>query len=471
MTRHLQFVLVVFLAGCAARQPVVAVPPPPAVDDIAAAIAHGCYRCLEQAYDVARARGVRPLAFEAAALLVLRSKELGTPYEPWLERARALAAPDGSGAVVLAIIEAAPVDPLTNREASLNVPGRFQARASMAAWRQELQSAQGSVPLRAYLDVSLICTYRGAPERETDLTGTQWPQTPIVQYRVGICASSYGKGLATLRAGEPDYVDADFFMGRHALEDAANADQDEALRRLQSAAGAFPDSPLIATTLGHLYQAREEWPQALEAFDAALARSPGHVDASMGRTISLSQLGRREDAIATATRLVEAGRWFVGEALYWRAWNELQLAQLGAARADADRARTLIANASMFVLSGMIDWRLRRLETAEEEFQRALTMDFGQCEAAHYMGIVRAERSKLPEAAAALVQARQCYDLSIKLRRTAIEKILAGPGTESAKERAAAIQERTIKDIEGSRQEVVQGLLAIERATAGASSK
>jgi hypothetical protein len=59
------------------------------------------------------------------------------------------------------------------------------------------------------------------------------------------------------------------------------------------------------------------------------------------------------------------------------------------ARADADRARSLIANASMFVLSGMIDWRLRRLETAEEEFQRALTMDFGQCEAAHYMGIVR----------------------------------------------------------------------------------
>ena len=93
-----------------------------------------------------------------------------------------------------------------------------------------------------------------------------------------------------------------------------------------------------------------------------------------------------------------------------------------AARADADRARTLIANASMFVLSGMIDWRLRRLETAEDEFQRALTMDFGQCEAAHYMGIVRAGRSRLPEATAALVQARQCYDLSITLRRTAIEK-------------------------------------------------
>src|SRR5687767_11565976 len=179
MTRRLQFVLVVFLGGCAARPPVAVAPPPPAVDDIAAAIAKGCYRCLEQAYDVAQARGVRTLAFEAAALLVLRSKELGTPYEPWLERARALAAPDGSGAVVLTIIEAAPVDPLTDREASLNVPGRFKARASVPAWRQELQTAQGSVPLRAYLDVSLICAYRGAPERETDLVEAQWPQTPL----------------------------------------------------------------------------------------------------------------------------------------------------------------------------------------------------------------------------------------------------------------------------------------------------
>ena len=337
--------------------------------------------------------------------------------------------------------------------------------------RQELQTAQASAPLRAYLDASLICAYQGAPARDTSLAAAQWPRAPLVQYRVGICASAYGKGLAAMRAGDPDYVDADLFLGRYALEDAVNADQDEALRRLQSAAGAFPDSPAIATTLGQLYQAREEWPQALEAFDAALTTSPGHVDASMGRTISLSQLGRRDDAIATATRLIEAGRWFVGEALYWRAWNELQLGQLMAARADADRARTLIANASMFVLSGMIDWRLRRLETAEDEFQSALTMDFGQCEAAHYMGIVRAERARLPEAAAALVQARQCYDLSLTLRRQAIEKILGGPGTESAKERAAARQARAIKDIEGRRQEVEQGLLAIERATAGASSK
>jgi hypothetical protein len=129
----------------------------------------------------------------------------------------------------------------------------------------------------------------------------------------------------------------------------------------------------------------------------------------------------------------------------------------------------MVANAPMFVLSGMIDWRLRRLESAEEEFQKALTMDFGQCEAAHYMGIVRAERARLPEATAALMQARQCYDLSLTLRREAIDKILGGSASEAAKARETARQERAIKDIEGRRQEVLQGLQAVERA--GASSQ
>jgi tetratricopeptide (TPR) repeat protein len=283
---------------------------------------------------------------------------------------------------------------------------------------------------------------------------------------VGTCSSNYGKNLAAVRAADADFADADLPLGRYALENGANADHDEALRRFESARRAFPNSPSIATSLGLLHQAREEWPEALAAFDAVLAQYPGHVDASMGRTVALSNLGRREDAIEAATRMIDAGQWFVGEALYWRAWNQLHLNQLAPARADADRARTMVANAPMFVLSGLIDWRLRRLDTAEEEFQRALTMDFGQCEAALYMGLVRAGRGRLSEATAALNQATQCYDLSSKLRREAIDQIAAGSATPAAKRRAAAREERAIKDIEARRQEVLQGLEAIERASA-----
>jgi hypothetical protein len=84
--------------------------------------------------------------------------------------------------------------------------------------------------------------------------------------------------------------------------------------------------------------------------------------------------------------------------LYWRAWNDFNIHNNEAARADADRTRTLMVNPAVFLLSGLIEWRLLRRETAETEFQEALKIDFGQCEAAFCLGGVRAELRKLPEA-------------------------------------------------------------------------
>ena len=176
----------------------------------------------------------------------------------------------------------------------------------------------------------------------------------------------------------------------------------------------------------------------------------------------MTRVGRRDEAIDAATRLIDDGRWFAGEAFYWRAWNELTLARLDVARSDADRAKSLMANAAVFSLSGIIDWRLRRLESAEAEFEKAVSMDLGQCEAAQYLGGVRGERARLPEAKAALLQARQCYDLSITLRREAIARILAGPAAEGAKSRAAEGQERAIRDIETKRREVDSALGVVE---------
>src|SRR5215510_13978116 len=88
-----------FSAGCGARAPEAVVLPDPNVArsraDITALIARGCYQCLEEAYRKATESAVdpssgapgNPLAFEASLLLAARSKELGLPYEPWLERA------------------------------------------------------------------------------------------------------------------------------------------------------------------------------------------------------------------------------------------------------------------------------------------------------------------------------------------------------------------------------------------------
>jgi tetratricopeptide (TPR) repeat protein len=450
--------LTIVAAGCASRMP--PAPPhasAPSTDDLSALIRHGCYRCLEEAYEQAHARGANDLAFEAAALLVLRSKELGLPHVAWLSAAKTLA--DIESQPVLTMVEAIPPDALSgDPEAVLNMPGRVQARTSLTTWRDTLRNGPWSDVFKAYVDVSLLCAFGRLIENEQSFAGPldAVAEAPVYQYRIGICDNRHWARLSEFRTRQPDYVDADFALGRYAFEDPVNPDQEEGLRRFQSAAAAFPRSPAIATTIGNVYRAWEEWTPALEAFDRTLALSPNHPDALIGRVVSLSRLGRPQEAIETASRVIDGGQWRRGEAFYWRAWNRLVTGEYPLARSDADRAKSLMANAGVFVLSGAIEWRLQRRESAEKEFEQALLMDLGECEAAFNLGVVRDELAKSPEAVAAFTQARQCYDLSIALRQEAIAKIRSGPGHDATRNRAAALHERALREFQARRDEAAR---------------
>jgi tetratricopeptide (TPR) repeat protein len=270
---------------------------------------------------------------------------------------------------------------------------------------------------------------------------------PLLRYRLGICGSAHGPTLRALRAADSDFVDADYALGRYAVQVRGYPDLDEALRLLRSAASAFPGSPAIAAMGGDVYQMIEAWNEALAAYDAALALVPDHPDALIGRTVGLSNLERHPDAIATATRLIEHGRWFVGQALYWRAWNQFQLGEYPLAREDADRARTIMVNPGVYLLSGMIDWRLRRLESAEREF-----------EAATFLGGVRNELSKAPGALEAFKQAERCYSLTITLRREAIARLEDADATPAHKAREIARHQRAIEQAEKRRAEAMTGI-------------
>jgi len=460
--------LAAVLGGCAARRPGAAAQAGAmsrAAGDADDLIRRGCYRCLEQAYAAAESQGAATQAFEAAALLVLRAKELGLPTEPWLSRARERAASDPSLAPFLTIVEAIPPHAMSDdRDALFDVRTRGRARTSMQAWRDTLRTGPTSSLFRLYLDVALICGFGTLKQNEQSFTGPldADARAPIYQYRVGICDSSYADRLRAVRAADEEYADADFALGRYALDDPINPNQEEALHRLQSAYAAFPRSPAIGVTLGNVFRRWEEWPAALAAYDAVLSHSPAHPEALIGRVVALSHLMRPEEAIAAATLLIDEGQWHLGEAYYWRGWNYLRLARHELARSDADRAKTLMSNAAVYVLSGVIEWRLLRRESAEKEFESAIAIDFGECEAALDLGIVRDEQRKPVEALAAFRQARQCYDLSIALRREAIAKIQAGPGSDAAKARESARHVRELADLESRRDEAERAIAVLD---------
>jgi tetratricopeptide (TPR) repeat protein len=463
----------VVAAGCAARRPapVQAETAPPRVDDLTALIEQGCYRCLEKAYEQAQARGAGQQAFESAVLLVLRSKELGLPFGEWLAKARA-ASPEGEAAALyLTIADAIPPDRLSEERYTLFEMGMRNVRSAVPSWREELHEGPSSELFRSYLDLALVCAFGRVNANAQSNSGEldSVAGVPLYQYAVGICDATKAPRLQAMRDAKPEFVDADYALGRFLLEDPTSGDQEGGLRRLESAAAEFPRSAAMKVWIGNTHRGWEEWPAALESYDAALALSPKHPDALIGRTVALSQLGRAQEAIATATTVIDGGQWMVGEAYYWRAWNQLRLGNLPMAREDADRALTQMANARVFVLSGVIEWRLRRLENAERDFQRAVTIDLGECEGAFDLGIVRDELRQVPQSLAAFRQAGQCNDLSITLRREAIAKIDAGPGTPASRARDAARHQRALHELEERRDEIVRAIGALEKAAKGSN--
>jgi tetratricopeptide (TPR) repeat protein len=468
--------LALVASGCASRQsPVPVAPAAPPTRDIESLIERGCYQCLEQALALADERGLPDLAFEAAALLTLRATELGMPADEWMARVRALAVGDAARTEYVEMVAAVPPDPLRGLRDDLLVETQARNRiqkllAGVGSWYDTLQIGTRSLAFRRYLEITLLCSVDLRNERfdRLDALVPQLPDLPLLKYRVGICLDQYQPQLLAVQADVPEFVDADYALGRYALRDPKAPDPDAAMRRFKSAAATFPSSTSIPTAIGNLYQTWEDWADALTAFDQALALLPSHPDAQLGRVISLSQLERHQDAIAAATLLIDSGRWHLGQAFYWRAWNHYNFGNNQAARADADRTRTLMVNPEVFLLSGLIEWRFLRRGSAEIEFQEALKMDFGQCEAAFYLGGVRYELRKLSDALAAMNQARQCYDLALAVRRKLFEDSMAKAVTPEAKARESARHERAIAAIQKRRTEVAA---VIEKLTEVQSSK
>jgi tetratricopeptide (TPR) repeat protein len=472
--RHVAALLVALAtsAACAVRPAAISAPGTTSSTTAAidALIARGCYRCLKQAYDTAAAADNRLRLFEAALLLTARAKELGMAYAPWLERARAAQPVGPEWADYLAIVEALRIDPLADdRDAVLAETLKHRAPPeTVAAWRADLTSGAGSPELRAYLELALVCQYVVADRNVTIAeTVLRFHDVPLVEYRAGACGPAQASRLTAVRDAVPEFVEIDYLLGRYAAEVPRQPDQEEALRRFTAARDAFPESPAIVANLGALRRDREEWPEALEAYDATLVLVPTHRDALLGRAVTLSHLARYDEAVTAATHILELGSWFTGEAYYWRAWNEYHLARIDDARLDTDRAKGLMHNASVLVLSGMIEWHEHRYEQSEAELQEALTLDAGQCEAAFLLGGVRAERRLWAAGAAAFELAQRCYDLSVTLRRETIARITAGPGTEEGKARQIARQERAMTEEVQHREEAAQNAATLQRRGGG----
>ncbi len=432
MARLLASGLVLFLASCAARGP-----SPQVVAELGKATAlvrEGCYTCLKDAQSIFErlsapprpAPGAAQGAFDVTLLIAMREKELGLPADASLDRARQHATRIGNpqegvasttsvppavllDAATLVIGEIAGLDP----EQRAQVMGRSRPALDPAnPQRRALDVWVGTSVVAQYVALMIDC-------EQTRLRDTVSPAAilaryeglPLIQFRLAVCGGPGAPAIAPIRAANPRFLDALPWEARRAMAGSQTEAIDlyKAAALLSEAHEAFPASPWIIITWARINQSIAEFEVALSGFDRVLADSPTHRDAMLGRVTSLSYLLRHPEAVVTATRMIELGTWHMGDAYYWRAWNQYNLKAYEPAWTDVEAAIKLLSNSHVYMLAGLIAYSRTDLPTAVLRFDRSFELDGSNCDAVWMSGLVHVDQQAWPLASPKFSRGMSCF--------------------------------------------------------------
>jgi len=405
----------------------------------------GCYSCLKQAFEMydrslhslAPPAGAREKAFESALLLAAREKELGLPATPWLDRAASLANTDERVYVdiasSLAWTTAGSATDFEPPRATTAARSRWQSFLDPSA---NINASPTSGPRRhpildQYLLVATACADIG-PRAGLELEKRLDRGRPALRYRLGLCSAAQRPHLEAVLAADPRFVEAAFFIGRYEMASGVIPQGGGRPNRswlstsvppLVTAHEGIPEAPIVTTVLANLMRSRTELRPALALYDDALKLRPTQRDALLGRTITLTYLTRRDEGIASATRMIELGTWYVGEAYYWRALNRYHKTELDLAAADVTSARRLLLNDDVMTLSGIIAYDQHRPKDARSDFDAAIQINRNRCIAHWYLGILDLDESAWTSAVPRFSTAGGCFQRTAESLREE-EKLL-----------------------------------------------
>ena len=470
---------IVGVAGCAHPKPIASNPPSPnlqpRLDAANALVRVGCFDCLTDAlteYDALRTfSGAPPAivdgattgAIQAALLLELRERELGTTNDQYLAKARGYMT--GHDDLTTAFASALDVLDLvswrvTDEREAAN-PAQFAAlrrlNENRDSWKQLYRGKAGDDEFWGYIWLTFACasgeTRNLTPdELEAPLAANR--DAPLMAYKAAACPGTRGiadrrsavdvKKLAELQKLEPRFAEIDYYVAVHEMLLGQLEEADALLRR---AFRWHQRWPAVTLMLASLAMTAEDFELALGYYDATLELVPGYPAAMLGRVKTLSYTGKNEEAIKTVDQILE-GRWNRGEAYYWRAWNNMQLTRNDQAWIDVEAAWKLYINAGVAKLAGMIAYRREQLDVARAKFEEGHRMDATDCELGFYLGLVNAEQRRWPPTAEVFVETATCLQNGQRQYTEEIAQIQRSNASTERKARQIARREKLIRDAE-----------------------
>jgi tetratricopeptide (TPR) repeat protein len=199
----------------------------------------------------------------------------------------------------------------------------------------------------------------------------------------------------------------------------------------------------VTLALANVALTAEDFDGALGFYEKTLALSSNHHDAMFGRLRALSYLDRHEDAIAAADAMLES-HWYGGDALYWRAWNDLQLERTDQAWADIQSASELLITADVAKLAGIIAYQRHELDVSRAKFEAGRRMNDGDCEIGFYLGLVNAELRLWQPTVDVFVATAICLEESRRQLTQEIATLKASSAPEDRKAKKIARRERQL---------------------------
>jgi tetratricopeptide (TPR) repeat protein len=412
----------------------------------------GCLDCLVAAFSDYDALRIVPAvsgvatdrAARTAVLVALRERELGLLDSGYLERARVLAAKAES---IVPLVEIADTTP--SRSAARQVDDAQLRRMQIASthrdeWLEQLHEHIDSDPLSVYLWLGLSCAFRSPTRQAVNEWRAElasWHDVPLVSLKLATCGNVEAAALEQLLQTDGRFLEVHYYV---AIRATLGGKLSQAAGQLQSAYAWRPRWPEVTNSLALVSLTAEEFDQALDFFDRTLAMVPAHPDALLGRIRALTYLGRYTDALIAADRLLAVGHWYVGDARYWRAFNEMSLGQNEEAWSDIEEASKLLINAEVPKLAGMIAYRRKQIDVSRAKFEESRERNPRDCETGFYLGVVLAELSAWIRTADVLVETGGCLEAVQRDLNGEIEQIRQSTDPPDRQQRRIAKREQQI---------------------------
>lgn len=380
---------------------------------------------------------------KAALLLALREKELGIMHsqvldqaEEWISRLSQL---EGFRRYV-EIVRRIPAD---TKGITGDSAGETEDLDEYFEWvkhnvdpiNAHLREKSTSSDLFAYLYISFHGAYSHRFP-ETDTLGELaelFPASPLVRFKLAIYPALDLQGLQGLLSMDPEFYEAELFLGDLELQSGKVL---SAEKRYLSAHAHIPESTALVISLANVCFHLEEFDRCLEYNDQALRLAPNYRDALLGKAMSLGYLNRHEEALTELRKIMELGKYYIGETYYWTAWNLNELGRIDEAQVNIDKAKNyLIGHKEVASLSGLIAYQQKRLDDAEKDFTEALNLNPYDCEAAFYMGKIHADRLAWSDSGTFYEKAATCNGATEAAVNEKIREIEASGMSEARKQR------------------------------------